>query len=286
MGYVNFEIDLLRTFVLSVDCGSFTRAANLIGRTPSAVSLQMDRLVDIAGQELFRREGRHFALTAGGEQLLTYARRMLALNDEASAALRVSASEQVLCIGVPEDFARCSLPEVLPRFSDVMPGTTLEVHTAASSALLAQLDRGEVDLAIVFGNQERKGAKVLAEGPTVWVAPPEMVQYRPDGPVPLILFPPPCFFRSIALESLESARLPWHIAVTSPSLAGQWGAVKSGVGISPRVERYIPEDLITLGTENGLPPLPPAVLTIHESSKRTAAAGAMCELLLGSTVLV
>jgi DNA-binding transcriptional LysR family regulator len=286
MGYINFEIDLLRTFVLSVECGSFTRAANLVGRTPSAVSLQIDRLVDIAGQELFRREGRNFALTPAGEQLLTYARRILALNDETAAALKVSGTEQVLRIGAPEDFARCSLADVLPRFSEIMPGLTVEVHTGVSSTLLTQLDRGELDLAIVFGNSERKSAKVLAEAPTVWVAPPEMAQYRPEGPVPLILFSPPCFFRTIALDALEAARLRWRIVLTSPGLSGQWGAVKSGIGISPRIQKFVPSDLITLGTENGLPPLPPAVLTIHESSRKTPGAEAISELLLESMILV
>jgi len=283
VSYVNFEIDLLRTFVLAVEAGNFVSAANAVGRTPSAVSIQMDRLEDLAGQKLFRRRGRSFVLTSAGEQLLAYARRMLALNDETANALRASASIQTIRLGVPEDFARCWLPSVLARFAHLAPGITVEVRTDVSSALLAALNKAELDLAVVFGNHDRAGAKSVATLPAVWVAAPEFRDYRPSGPVPLVLFSAPCVFRSTAIESLERAGLPWRIVLTSPGLSAQWGAVKGGVGISLRAQPFVPLDLITLGKDNGLPALPAAVLTLHQRPGLPAAAAALRDTLLEST---
>jgi len=267
MGYMNLDTDLLRTFAIAVEAGNFGRAAGLVGRTASAVSLQIDRLEQLAGHKLFRREGRGFALTAAGEQLLLYAHRILAINDEAVRALQIARKEESVRLGLPEDVARSWLPGVLQRFAAKMPGVTVEVRTDLGPAMLAALDHGDLDVAIVFGNEHRPGALPLCELQATWVGNPKMRGYRPDGPVPLVLFGPPCFFRSMALEALERAGLPWHIALISPSLSGQWAAVKAGLGISIRVLPFVPPDLVALGRKNGLPPLGTARLTVHAASR-------------------
>jgi DNA-binding transcriptional LysR family regulator len=280
MPYVNLEIHLLRTFVVAVEAGAFVRAANLVGRTPSAVSLQIDRLEECVGQPIFQRDGRGFALTSAGEQLLSYARRMLALNDETVCAMQKAQQAQTVRLGLPEDFARCWLPAVLVQFTEVMPNVTIEVRTHTSANLLAAMQRGDLDLAVVFGNQDCKGAQVLAELPTVWVGPPEMSTYKPDGPIPLILFSPPCLMRTLALESLERARLAWRVALISPGLAGQWAAVKAGIGISLRVHAFVPSDLAVLGYANGLPSLPNSVLTLHERTNSGVPSRVLREILI------
>src|SRR5215470_9436054 len=103
MGFVNLELDLLRTFVAAVDTSSFARAADLVGRTPSAVSLQMDRLEELCGQPLFRRQGRQFLLTSTGEKLLAYARRLLTVNDETVDDLQLRQHKEVIRLGMGED---------------------------------------------------------------------------------------------------------------------------------------------------------------------------------------
>jgi len=263
MGYMNLDTDLLRTFAIAVEAGNFGRAAGLVGRTASAVSLQIDRLEQLAGHKLFRREGRGFALTAAGEQLLLYAHRILAINDEAVRALQIARQTESVRLGLPEDVARFWLPGILQRFAAKMPGVTVEVRTDLGPAMLAALDHGDLDVAIVFGNEHRPGALPLCELQATWVGNPKMRGYHPDGPVPLVLFCPPCFLRSMALEALERAGLSWRIALISPNLSGQWAAVKAGIGISIRVHPFVPPDLVVLGRKNGLPPLQTARLTLH-----------------------
>jgi DNA-binding transcriptional LysR family regulator len=280
MAYTNLDTDLLRTFAVAVEAGNFGRAAALVGRTASAVSLQIDRLEKLAGQKLFRRDRRSFALTSAGEQLLLYARRILAINDEAVSTLQIACKAETVRLGLPEDVARFWLPRVLKRFAAEMPGTTVEVRTDVGATLLAALGRGDLDLAVVFGNEDRPGALRICELPAAWVAAPHMSGFHPHGPVPLVLFSPPCFFRSMALEALESAGLPWRIVLISPSLSGQWAAVKAGLGLSIRVLPFVPPDLVILGRKNGLPPLPTAPLTLHAMSPSSDSVKALQRALL------
>lgn len=136
MAYTNLDTDLLRTFAVAVEAGNFGRAAALVGRTASAVSLQIDRLEELAGQKLFRRDGRSFALTSAGEQLLLYARRILAINDEAVSTLQIACKAETVRLGLPEDVACFWLPRVLKRFAAEMPGVTVEVRTDLGATLL------------------------------------------------------------------------------------------------------------------------------------------------------
>lgn len=280
MAYTNLDTDLLRTFAIAVEAGNFGRAAALVGRTASAVSLQVDRLEELAGQKLFRRDGRSFALTSAGEQLLLYARRILAINDQAVSTLQIERKAETVRLGLPEDVAHLWLPRILKRFAAEMPSVTVEVRTDLQVTLLAALGRGDLDLAVVFGNEDRPGALPICELPATWVAAPHMRGYHARGPVPLVLFSPPCFFRSMALEALERAGLPWHIVLISPSLPGQWAAVKAGLGVSIRVLPFVPPDLVALGRKNGLPPLPTAPLTLHVMSRSSDSVNALQRALL------
>jgi DNA-binding transcriptional LysR family regulator len=280
MRFVNLEVDLLRTFVTAVETGSFARAADIVARTPSAVSLQIDRLEQMCGHPLFRRDGRRFVLTPAGEKLLVYARRLLAINDEAVGTFQVSIHRQVVRLGIPEDIASGCLPDALQRFSVQRPDAYITVQLGRSATLVNAVERGELDLAIAYGNRDRPSALHAADQPIRWIGSSRQEKQRKDTPVRLVLFGPPCCFRTAALEALDRAALQWEIVFESPNLLGQWAAVKAGLGVSVRLLTSVPTDLIALGPQNGLPALGTIPLTLHAAHQLSPAAHEFRDLLL------
>jgi DNA-binding transcriptional LysR family regulator len=280
MGFVNLELDLLRTFVAAVEASSFARAADLVGRTPSAVSLQMDRLEDLCGQPLFRREGRRFLLTSTGEKLLVYARRLLAVNDETVDDLRLGQHKEVIRLGMGEDIASGCLPDVLKRFSLHRPEAYVSVRVGTSARLVNAVESGELDLAIAYGNQDRPGAIHACDQPMCWIGGSHERLRRNDSPVRLVLFAAPCAFRTSALEALDRASLKWEVVFESPNLLGQWAAVKAGLGISIRLFASVPPDLAVLGPEDGLPLLGTIPVTVHLARRSSPGVHDFRELLI------
>lgn len=262
-----FDLDVLRTLVLAVDLGGFARAARRVGRTQSAVSLQMRRLEDRAGQPLFTRAGRSFAITAAGELVVGYARRLLALNDEALAAVRGTRLASPVRLGLAPDFAETHLPPILARFARTHPAARLEVQVDRGLAMLDALDRGRLDLALVF-DADRPRATRLAELPMAWIAQ-RGTRWPLDGVLPLVLLEAPCAFRTAALAALDRAGIRWHVAFTSQSLNGIWAAVDAGLGVTVRTPVGVPRALEVLepaaGRVAGMPALPSIALWLHES---------------------
>ena len=257
---------MLRTRVFAGDLGGFARAARRVGRTQSAVSLQMRRLEDSAGQSLFTRAGRSFALTTAGEQVLGYARRLLAINDEAVAAVRGTRLACPVRLGVLADFAETWLPPVLAGFARTHPTARLEVQVDRRIAVLDALDRGRLDLALVFDADRPRGVRV-GDLPMAWIAP--RGRWLPGGVLPLVLFEAPCVFRTAALAALDRAGIPWHVAFTSQSLAGIWAAVDAGLGVTVRTPVGVPRTLQVVdpvaGRAAGLPALPATTLWLLDA---------------------
>jgi DNA-binding transcriptional LysR family regulator len=265
---VCLDLDVLRTLVLAVDLGGFARAARRVGRTQSAVSLQMRRLEDSAGQSLFTRAGRSFALTTAGEQVLGYARRLLAINDEAVAAVRGTRLACPVRLGVLADFAETWLPQVLAQFARTHPTARLEVQVDRRIAMLDALDRGRLDLALLFDADRPRGVR-LGELPMAWIAP-RGSRWAAGGVLPLVLFEAPCVFRTAALAALDRAGIPWHVAFTSQSLAGIWAAVDAGLGVTVRTAIGVPRGLQVVDPVAervaGLPALPSTELWLLDAS--------------------
>jgi DNA-binding transcriptional LysR family regulator len=280
MGFVNLDTDLLRTFVTAVDAGSFARAADRVARTPSAVSLQIDRLEQLCGHTLFRRNGRQFVLTGAGEKLLAYARRLLAINDEAVGALQLALHPEVVRLGIAEDIASGCLPDALKRFAVQRPEAHVTVLIGRSATLVGAVERGELDVAIVYGKHDRPGALHAADLPIGWIGSAHRQEQHRNGAVRLVLFGPPCVFRTAALEALDRAALPWDVVCESPNLLGQWAAVKAGLGITVRLLASVPPDLVVLGPRDGLPALGTVPLTLHAAHPLSAGAREFHDLML------
>lgn len=262
-------MDVLRTFVTGFELGSFAKAAERLGRSQSAISTQLRRLEEQAGQKLVCRSGRGLALTTAGESLLSYARRLLELNDEAVESLRGADVEGWARLGLPQDFAEHWLPPVLQRFSRAHPKVRMEVQVDRSASLIDKTRTGELDLALAWGDgSELPHADRIAAFPMRWIGRrdwPGVAALGGDS-LPLAAFSPPCHFRSAAIEALDAAGLPWRLAFTTPSLSGLWAGVEGGLGLTVRSTENIPDTLVILDhRKTGLPALPSTPLALYRT---------------------
>ncbi|CAA2099502.1 HTH-type transcriptional regulator GltR [Methylobacterium bullatum] len=268
---VNLDMDVLRTFVTGIELGSFARAASRLGRSPSAISLQLRKLEDQVGQVLVQKQGRGLVLTEAGETMIGYARRLLELNDAALSALGSPALSGRVRIGLPQDFAETWLPETLGRFARLHPGVRIDAHVDRNATLRSRLDEGQLDLALLWDEDggEREGA-VLGTLPMAWIGPRRGVTPGTDRPLPLVLFGSPCIFRHATLNALDAAAISWRISFSSPGLAGLWAAVSAGLGLTVRTPHGLPASLTALDPEeSGLPRLPSLSLHLLKARARS-----------------
>ncbi|WP_454721148.1 MULTISPECIES: LysR substrate-binding domain-containing protein [Cupriavidus] len=266
MASVNFDLDVLRTFVVGMELGSFARAAGRLGRSTSAVSAQLKKLEEQAGTAIFRKAGRGLALTEAGETMLAYARRLLELNDEAAAAVNGVALEGWVRFGLQQDFGETLLPEVLGRFARAHPRVRIEARVARNAELLESVAAGRLDLALAWDDGVRMPhAERVAELPMRWIGPAVARLPWQDGePLPLVAFEPPCRFRSAGTAALDRAGTAWRVAFTSPGLGGLWAGVAAGLGLTIRTAMGLPPSVRAWEPgEGGLPRLPALALALY-----------------------
>lgn len=250
--------DLLRAFVLIAEERSFTRAAQMVGRTQSAVSMQVQRLEGVLGQQLFHRgRGGQVDLTRHGQFLLDRAREMLALNDDIWRTFHQPSVSGQVCLGVPDDYALRFLPRVLMRFAEVHPDVEVEVVCAPSKELIPRLKGGELDLALVSDGDVAAGLGgiPLWSGPLVWIGSERHAAHRLD-PLPLALSDPTCCWRQSAINALEAVGRRFRVAYTSSAQIGTLAPVMAGLAITMAPSTSLPDGVCVLGREDGLPPLP------------------------------
>ncbi|MEZ5626352.1 MAG: LysR substrate-binding domain-containing protein [Rhodocyclaceae bacterium] len=269
---LNLPTDLLRTFVKTVDTGSFTRAAEAVGRTQSAVSLQIRRLEALIDAPLFVRGSHRVRLTEQGLVLLDFGRRMLALNDEAVGSLRPAKVAGAVRLGAPHEYTASLLPEILGKFARSHPKVSLEVTCDLSKNLLGRLAQGEFDLVVALhdGPGDGRGTPVLSE-PLVWVGSPDHTRHE-ERPLPLVVAPPPCIYRSRVLATLNRQGLPWQIAYTSSSYSGILAAVRAGLGVTVLAGSTVPEGVRRLGEREGFPGMGRLDVRVHRAPEPAEAA--------------
>lgn len=266
---INLELDLVRSFVTVCEARSFTRAGERLGRSQSAMSLQIRRLETQLARRLLSRDPRHVVLTQAGEAFLPQARRLLRLNDEILSDLTGAEVAGEVRLGAPEDFATVHLPEILGAFARANPKATLEVTCDLTLNLLERLRDGALDLALVKREPLGPdiGVRVWRE-PLVWVGADVSLADGP-GPLPLIVAPSPCVYRKRAITALERAGRAWRCAYTSPSLAGQQAALRAGLGVTVLPREMAPPDLARLGPAHGLPELADTEIALMRATTTT-----------------
>ncbi len=268
----NIPTDLLRTFVKAIDSGSFTRAAELVGRTQSAVSLQIRRLEEVVNVQLFQRDAHKLNLTEDGRSLATYARRILALNDEALAHLRQPAVAGKVRLGAPHEYTASLLPEFLGKFAQAHPNVMLEVTSDLSKNLLKRQQLGEFDLVIALhGESTEDGGQRIFNEPLVWISSVDHEGHT-RSPLPLVLAPPPCIYRQRLLQALNDLRRPCRIVYLSSSYNGISAAVRAGIGVTVMAGSTRPSDVRVLTDRDGLPSLGQLELRLHRAAGATGEA--------------
>ena len=249
------DLELLRSFVSVVDSGGFTRAGERVHRTQSTVSQQIKRLEDDLGQPLLNRTAKDVTPTEAGERLLSYARRLLSLAEEARDVLAGPSKEGAVRLGIPEDFAAYRLTKLLASFSRSRPGLRLDVRVDQSICLRRDLERGELDLALFKRGAGEKGGIAVWPERVHWVTSKTHPIDAEIRSVPLIGFPTGCLYRARAIHAIESAGRAWHMAYTSSSLTGIQAAVAAGLGLSILSEIAIQADHRVLTAKDGFAPI-------------------------------
>lgn len=246
---VNLPTNMLRSFVAIVDTGSMLNAAEQVFVTQSALSLQIKRLEELVQKPLFHREGRRLALTSAGELLLGYARRVLALHDEALAAVTAGQFAGPVRVGMVQDFADLLLSGLLARFAELHADAQIFARVAGTAELQDMLARGQLDLLIGYAAPGDPHA--VRTAPSIWFGDDTLTD---KAELPLAVLEKPCRFREAAIAALDAAGRPWRIAVETPNLSTLRAAVASGLGVTSRTSLFL-RDLPTV-TPGLLPPLP------------------------------
>ncbi|WP_085706372.1 LysR substrate-binding domain-containing protein [Pseudomonas sp. B8(2017)] len=262
--YQSLDADVLRTFVAIAEQGGFTRAGEVVNRTQSAVSMQMKRLEeDILQRQLFERDGRQVRLTAEGQVLLGYARRILKLHGEVFNTLRMPHMVGIVRIGTPDDYAMRFLPTILSSFAQAYPLVQVEVHCDSSKQLMLRQD---LDLTIVTREPGNEIGQLLRQERLVWAAA-EGFCPQEQRPMPVALFNTDCFCRAWTCNALEAQGIDYRIAYTSPSLAAIFAIVTAGLAVTAQLQSLIGGNIRILGESEGLPQLPMANVMLVRSTQ-------------------
>jgi DNA-binding transcriptional LysR family regulator len=276
------DVDQLRTFIAIAETGSFTKAADVVHKTQSAVSMQMKRLEERLQKPIFARDGRASRLTEDGERLLDYARRIVKLNLEAIATFSGPELAGSVRLGVPDDYADRYLPEIMARFSRAYPGVELTVICEPTSDLLERIELNELDLAIVTTCDGQRPSEAFRRERLLWVTSNRHPTHREEI-LPLALGRQTCGWRRLALECLERVDRPHRLLYTSSNAGAVAAAVLAGLAISVLPESGLRPGMRVLSPADGFPELPHCRIGLvrnpHESS---ALADALAEHIISS----
>jgi DNA-binding transcriptional LysR family regulator len=273
----NLDITTLRSFVAVADTGGVTRAAGFLHLTQSAVSMQLKRLEELLGLELLDRSGRTIALTASGDQLLAYARRMVALNDEVIGRLTHQAFEGEVVLGVPHDIVYPVIPRVLQRFNAAYPRVKVRLVSSFSIALKEQFGRGECDLILTTESTKNTESEMISELPLNWIGAPNGSAWR-QRPLRLA-FCRHCLFRPKVIEALDVADIPWDMVVETESDRSIEATVAADLAIHAMLDGTEPPHLVKIDHGGTLPDLPAQMVNMYGSTKGSEVVSELAKLI-------
>lgn len=251
----NIPMDVLRSFVTVADFGSFTQASELLSRSQPAVSMQLKKLEQLVERRLFQRDQQKLALTEDGQVLFEYARRILALNDEALSTLVKPSISGNIRFGIPSEFATTLLPRIVGRFSQNYPTVSLDVSCDLSINLLSAKRKTNFDLVLALQDDvSNKASDMVWVDELVWVSKEKHNAHLQD-PIPLIAAPDGCIYRKRAIEKLKQLNRHWRIVYTIPDLSGIQSAIEEGLGVTVLAKRTVPDNLQIIGPDRKFPRL-------------------------------
>lgn len=250
----NIDPVLLRAFVAVAETGGMTNAGRSLNLTQAAVSQQIKRLEDLFRQQLFERDRRQLRLTPRGERLLAHARRLLALNDEVWGVMTSPDFEGEVRLGAPYDVVRPFLPPILRAFDQAWPAVNVKLVCSVTQELLEDLERGDVDLTLTTEETCGAGGEVLLPDELVWVGAPGGRAHT-LRPLPVSLGDRNCMFRRAAVRALADRGCAWRPVCEISNMEPLCATLKADLSVSPLLASTVPDDLVILGPDAGLPPL-------------------------------
>jgi len=269
---MDFDPALLRAFVAVKETGGFTRAAQRLNLTQSAVSHQIRKLEEQVGRQLLFRTTRALTLSEDGEDFLRYAQSILHTFDSMAQRFRPSPISGAVRFGVLENFMGDRLPTLLCKFSRAFPSVRLDVSVGMNLDLLPMIKAGELDLAVVMTPPDSDEGTALRRTQFVWVAA-DSFDVPPGASLPFAFFPAPCINRQVGLAALDGKSVEWHVVFTSQSQQGIRAAVLSGLAITIMTRDDVEPGMRIVDGIYGLPPLSDADFTLLWSTGgKTAAA--------------
>jgi DNA-binding transcriptional LysR family regulator len=271
------DVDQLRTFIAIAETGSFTKAAEVVNKTQSAVSMQMKRLEERLTRPIFARDGRASKLTEDGQRLLDYARRIVKLNVETIAAFSDTELTGRVRLGVPDDYADRYLPEIMARFSRAYPSVELTVICEPSVDLLERIDANEIDLAIITNCENKHTTEIFRRERLLWVSSSRHSTHG-ENPLPLALGRPTCTWRRTAMERLEETGRPHRLLYSSSNAGAVAAAVLAGLAVSVLPESGLRPGMRVLTAADGFAELPSCSIgLVRNSHDASTLANALAE---------
>lgn len=274
----NLDLTALRSFVAVADTGGVTRAAGFLNLTQSAVSMQLKRLEDMLDVRLLERAHRRVDLTTEGELLLSYARRLLALNDEAVTRMTCPDHEGEIVLGVPHDIVYPLIPQVLKRFNAAYPRMRVNLVSSFTRSLKELYAQGKAQIILTTEDAPEAGGETLSELPLVWVGAPGGKVWR-ERPIRLA-FEYRCMFRAPVQEALDAAGIPWEMAVESESTRAVEASISADLAIYAQLQGTCADHMEEIAHHGALPVLPNRGINIYavEGGGAGALAGPIADL--------
>lgn len=257
----SLDSDLLRTFVAVTEAGSMTEGAARIYRSQSATSLQIKRLEAIIGQPVFERHGRGVVLNDTGRRLLPVAQDVTAQLDAALRDISQDAVSGKLRLGIPDDYGRTKLADIIAAFTRHHPKVELDITCALSANFPDALDKGSLDLAIYEVERPKTHEEVLFEDPTCWVSAAHR-NFSADESLPVALFDHACWWRDAAITSLKARGKPYCIVFSSQSVSGVIAAVEAGIAVGLLGRSSLHSGLSVMGKPLGFESTPASKLVM------------------------
>ncbi|HWD12758.1 LysR family transcriptional regulator [Pseudochrobactrum sp. sp1633] len=255
------DLDQLRTFLLIAETGSFTKTADSVFRTQSAISMQIRRLEERIGKPLFARDGRNLLLTPHGEKLLTYARRLIELNNETVTSFRTDRLQANIRIGLPDIYLEHMIHDALqPIFRDY-PAIETIIHCEPTDALIEHIRRGALDLALITQSTGQKRSEVLNTSRFVWVTSDDNSPHE-QAVIPLAMNRTNCAWRKVLTDSLNTIKREYRIVLSTSSARSIIMAVRSGSAISILPDNMVGSGMRVLNEQDGFPKLPACALSL------------------------
>ena len=273
----NLDLTALRSFVTVADAGGVTKAAGVLNLTQSAVSMQLKRLEESLDLSLLDRSARQISVTAEGEQLLSYARRMLALNDEALQRMTADEYEGSITLGVPHDIIDPYIPHVLRRFAAAFPRMKIHLVSEPTKALRTMFGRGECDAIITTEAEPGPGGESLVTLPLVWVGAVGGTAWK-QRPLP-VAFCSNCIFRSGVLKRMDDEGFGWEMVVESQTDTAIEAVVSADLALHAVIKGVYARQTAPVPSEAGLPDPGKSQIVLYMQSKKDPVQAALHDMI-------